>query len=533
MASVRVGVRRARFVVLAGVVGVVASFVTPTDAQARGHRRPHVNRSGGYAPPFSAMVVDANTGKTMYGVDVDAPRHPASITKVMTLYLLFEQLERGTITLDTDLRISAHAAAQSPSKLGLRPGATISVEDAIKAVVTKSANDIAVAIAENVGGSEEDFAERMTRKARQLGMTGTVYRNASGLPNSEQITTARDLTILARAIQEKFPRYYRYFQTRSFQFAGQSIGNHNRLLGRVEGVDGIKTGFTNASGFNLMTSARIDGRRVVAVILGGRSGASRDNQMAGLMRTYLPRAYAGSPTSSVVADAGERQRPPAREPARTRSVDVETTAATTPEPPPSRPNRGTETSMRAVVASAPGGSATTPSNMKWTTGPAGVPQSAQVYASASPADIVPMPPPAGQKIEARLPTAQPVPEPPSREIAAAVRAERYAKLETEPEKRPEPPVRDLPKEAVKPRPGSWVIQLGAAEDEDKARAILAEARSRSGRALADTKPYTEKVVRDGSTLYRARFSGFEEPDEAQEACKTLKSRGFACFATRS
>jgi D-alanyl-D-alanine carboxypeptidase len=189
--------------------------------------------------------------------------------------------------------------------------------------------------------------------------------------------------------------------------------------------------------------------------------------------------------------------------------------------------------MRAVVASAPGGSATTPSNMKWNTGPAGVPQSAQVYASASPADIAPMPPPAGQKIEARLPSAQPVPEPPAREIAAAVRAERYAKLETEPEKRPEPPVRDLPKEAVKPRPGSWVIQLGAAEDEDKARAILAEARSRSGRALADTKPYTEKVVRDGSTLYRARFSGFEEPDEAQEACKTLKSRGFACFATRS
>src|SRR3954466_14953872 len=269
MASVRVSVRRARFIVLAGVVGVAASLMTPTDAQARGHRRPHVNRSGGYAPPFSAMVVDANTGKTMYGVDVDAPRHPASITKVMTLYLLFEQLERGTITLDTDFRISAHAAAQAPSKLGLRPGSTISVEDAIKAVVTKSANDVAVAIAENVGGSEDEFAERMTRKARQLGMTGTVYRNASGLPNSEQITTARDLTILARAIQEKFPRYYRFFQTRSFQFAGQSIGNHNRLLGRVEGVDGIKTGFTNASGFNLMTSARIDGRRVVAVILGG------------------------------------------------------------------------------------------------------------------------------------------------------------------------------------------------------------------------------------------------------------------------
>jgi D-alanyl-D-alanine carboxypeptidase len=398
--------------------------------------------------------------------------------------------------------------------------------------VTKSANDIAVAIAENVGGSEDDFAERMTRKARQLGMTGTVYRNASGLPNSEQITTARDLTILARAIQEKFPRYYRYFQTRSFHFAGQTIGNHNRLLGRVEGVDGIKTGFTNASGFNLMTSARIEGRHVVGVILGGRSGASRDNQMAALMRSYLPRAYAGSPTSSVIADAGERQRPTAQETARARAVDVETTAATTPEPAPVRAARASETSMRAVVASAPGGSATTPSTLKWTTGPAGAPRPAQ-YASAG-ADMVPLPVPTspGQKIEARLPAVQPVPEPPAREVAAAARAERVAKLETEAEPRREP-ARDLPGTSLKPRPGSWVIQLGAAEDEDKARAILAEARSRSGGALADTKPYTEKVVREGTTLYRARFSGFDEADSAQDACRSLKSRGFACFATRS
>jgi D-alanyl-D-alanine carboxypeptidase len=461
----------------------------------------------------------------MYGVDVDAPRHPASITKVMTLYLLFEQLERGTISLDTEFRISAHAASQAPSKLGLRPGATIEVEDAIKALVTKSANDVAVAIAENVGGSESEFAERMTRKARQLGMTGTVYRNASGLPNPAQVTTARDLTILARAIQERFPKFYRYFQTRSFQFAGQTIGNHNRLLGRVEGVDGIKTGFTNASGFNLMTSARIDGRHVVGVILGGRSGASRDNQMAALMRTHLPRAYAGSPSSSVFADAGER-RPAAQEAPRARPADVETTAATSPEPiPVARPARSTETNMRAAVASAPGGSATTPSSGRGTSG-----APAQVYASAGP-DFAHVAPPAGaQKIEARLPALQPVPEPPAREVTAPARPERVARAEIEADTRRQP---DLPKEAAKPRPGSWVIQLGAAEDEDKARAILAEARSRSGRTLAETKPYTEKVVRDGATLYRARFSGFQEPDSAQEACRSLKSRGFACFATRS
>jgi D-alanyl-D-alanine carboxypeptidase len=510
--------------VLAGLIGVAVSVLAPTEADARGHRRPHVNRGGGYAPPFSAMVVDANTGRTMYGVDVDAPRHPASITKVMTLYLLFEQLERGTISLDTEFRISAHAASQAPSKLGLRPGSTIEVEDAIKALVTKSANDVAVAIAENVGGSESEFAERMTRKARQLGMTGTVYRNASGLPNPAQVTTARDLTILARAIQERFPKFYRYFQTRSFQFAGQTIGNHNRLLGRVEGVDGIKTGFTNASGFNLMTSARIDGRHVVGVILGGRSGASRDNQMAALMRTHLPRAYAGSPSSSVFADAGER-RSVAQEAARARPADVETTAATSPEPIPlARPARSGETSMRAAVASAPGGSATTPSSGRGTTG-----APTQVYASAGPDFAHVAPPASAQKIEARLPAVQPVPEPPVR-VAVATRPERVVRTEIEAETPRQP---DLAKEAAKPRPGSWVIQLGAAEDEDKARAILVDARSRSGRTLAETKPYTEKVVRDGATLYRARFSGFEEPDSAQEACRSLKSRGFACFATRS
>jgi D-alanyl-D-alanine carboxypeptidase len=247
--------------------------------------------------------------------------------------------------------------------------------------------------------------------------------------------------------------------------------------------------------------------------------------MAALMRTHLPRAYAGSPSSSVFADAGER-RPAAQEAPRARPADVETTAATSPEPiPVARPARSTETNMRAAVASAPGGSATTPSSGRGTSG-----APAQVYASAGP-DFAHVAPPAGaQKIEARLPALQPVPEPPAREVTAPARPERVARAEIEADTRRQP---DLPKEAAKPRPGSWVIQLGAAEDEDKARAILAEARSRSGRTLAETKPYTEKVVRDGATLYRARFSGFQEPDSAQEACRSLKSRGFACFATRS
>ena len=198
------------------------------------------------SPAFSAIVVDANSGRTLYSADENGLRHPASITKVMTLYLLFEELDRGAMTLRTQIPISEHAAAQEPSKLGLAPGDAISVEDAIKAVVTRSANDIAVAIAEAVGGSESNFADLMTRKARALGMTSTLYRNASGLPNDEQMTTAHDLTILGRSLEERFPRYFRYFSTAQFDFDGEIIGNHNHLLGRIDGVDGIKTGYTQS-----------------------------------------------------------------------------------------------------------------------------------------------------------------------------------------------------------------------------------------------------------------------------------------------
>ena len=231
------------------------------------------------SPAFSAIVVDANSGRTLYSAYEDGLRHPASITKVMTLYLLFEELDRGAMTLRTQIPISEHAAAQEPSKLGIAPGQTISVEDAIKAVVTRSANDVAVAIAEAIGHTEENFADMMTRKAHALGMSSTVYRNASGLPNDEQVTTARDLTILARSLEDRFPRYFHYFSTAEFDYAGEVIGNHNHLLGRIDGVDGIKTGYTRASGFNLLTSVHRDGRSLIAVVMGGRTPGARDRIM--------------------------------------------------------------------------------------------------------------------------------------------------------------------------------------------------------------------------------------------------------------
>src|SRR5579872_2137633 len=281
---------------------------SPRHHTARAYRRSYHHhhywtyRAPAYSPPFAAMVVDENTGRTLYAANENELRHPASITKVMTLYLLFEQLEKGRMTLDTPIAVSEHAASQAPSKLGLSPGDSLSTEEAIKAVVTRSANDIAVAIAEKIGGDEQNFAEMMTRKAHALGMSRTVYVNASGLPDDRQVTTARDLTILGRAIEERFPRYFRYFSTHSFEFAGQTIGNHNHLLGRIDGVDGIKTGYTNASGFNLMTSMHRDGRSLVAVVMGGRSAGARDAFMEQLLYQHYAQASVAR-TAPMIAEA--------------------------------------------------------------------------------------------------------------------------------------------------------------------------------------------------------------------------------------
>jgi D-alanyl-D-alanine carboxypeptidase len=275
------------------------------DARRSRHRQArqtHHQARESYNPAFSSIIVDGNSGATLSASNPDASRHPASLTKIMTLYLLFERLDAGKMKLDTEMDVSEHASEQAPTKLGLRPGQTIKVEDAIKGLVTRSANDAAVVIAEAIAGDEGDFAKQMTRKARALGMTKTVYRNASGLPDDEQVTTARDQSTLGRAIQDRFPRYYRYFSTMAFNYRGHSIRNHNRLLGNVEGVDGIKTGYTRASGFNLVTSMRRGNRHLVGVVMGGRSGGSRDATMRNLLAENLDKAA----TKRTVAAITER-----------------------------------------------------------------------------------------------------------------------------------------------------------------------------------------------------------------------------------
>ena len=290
------------------LVTLTAAAITTDSAEARRYYRHHVSHArhhdsgDSYSPRYSAIIVDGNSGTTLTATDPDGSRHPASLTKIMTLYLLFERLESGKMNLDTEMPVSEHASDQDPTKLDLKPGSTIRVEDAIKGLVTRSANDAAVVIAEAIGGSEGEFAKMMTRKARALGMSRTVYRNASGLPDDEQVTSARDQATLGRAIQDRFPRYYRYFSTTAFRFRGQTITNHNHLLGSVDGIDGIKTGYTRSSGFNLVSSMHRGNRFLVGVVMGGRSGGSRDAIMRGLLAENLSKAA----TTRTVAAIAER-----------------------------------------------------------------------------------------------------------------------------------------------------------------------------------------------------------------------------------
>jgi D-alanyl-D-alanine carboxypeptidase len=234
---------------------------------------------------YAAIVVDAKSGEILYAKHADSPRYPASITKIMTLYLTFEALASGKLHPEDKVLVSPHAAAQSPTKLGVRAGDSVTVTEAMDGMATKSANDMAVAMAEKLGGTESRFAALMTLRAQELGMQNTHFVNASGLPDSRQISTARDIAILSRAVMRDYPQYYKLFSLQEFTFRGQVMANHNHLLGRMPGVDGLKTGFTNASGFNLAVSAVRDNRRLIAVVMGGPTTALRDQNAEDLLLT--------------------------------------------------------------------------------------------------------------------------------------------------------------------------------------------------------------------------------------------------------
>ncbi|MCW2247363.1 D-alanyl-D-alanine carboxypeptidase [Azospirillum fermentarium] len=279
---------------MAGVLAVAAGLLTAAPA---------------LAVKYEAIVMDARTGEVLHQENADVITHPASLTKMMTLYLTFEALEAGRLNLEQTLPVSEHAQSMSPTKLGLRAGSSIKVETAILGLVTKSANDAAVVLGEAIGGSEPRFAEIMTRKARQLGMRSTVFRNASGLPDDQQVTTARDFAMLSRALLADYPKYYPYFSRRSFVYGGRSVPNHNRLMSRYDGMDGIKTGYIKASGFNLAASAVRDGRRLVAVVMGGKSPVARDNRMAELLDASFSKLRRGGGDAPVLARADADDAP--------------------------------------------------------------------------------------------------------------------------------------------------------------------------------------------------------------------------------
>ena len=503
---------------LAMVVVIVALTTDPADARRRRHHR----AAPAYNPPYAALVVDANTGAVLHASNAEAQRHPASLTKIMTLYLLFEQLDAGRIKLSTELEASPHSAAQAPSKLGLKPGETISVDTAIRAVVTKSANDVAVMIAEKIGGDEAGFARLMTRKAHALGMKGTRYVNASGLPDDDQVTTAHDQVLLGRAIQERFPKYYRYFTTRSFTFRGRTIRNHNKLLGSVEGVDGIKTGYIRASGFNLVSSVHRGGRHIVAAVFGGRSGASRDARMRELIASYMPKASTKH-TAPPVIDRDGPDLPPKRPEPLVASAAPDATPVAIPAAKPvvlpepaARPEPTREPTASVRPLPPPGSTAP----IKAITVKTVTVRPAQT-GSGGPLGIPAMSPPAkGAKITTvKTVKTEPAPSPqPSHETTASARLALAAD--------------DSQSLSAKPR-GNWIIQIGAFDAEADAKQRLSLAQDKGGKALRNADPFTEKVERGSKTLYRARFAGFVEKTQAEDACKHLRRGEIPCMLLKN
>lgn len=545
---------------------VFCASVVEADA-ARRHRRGTAAPGGnaaaksesmGESGRYAAFVVDGKTGKVLFSRNADAQRYPASLTKMMTLYVLFEELERGRVKLDTPFEVSAFASNQAPSKLGLRPGDTIEVGDAIRALVTKSANDVAVVIAENLSGSQDAFAARMTRTARRIGMSDTTFRNASGLPNPGQLTTAKDMVTLGLALQDRFPDYYRFFSTRAFAWRGGVIGNHNRLLGRVEGIDGIKTGYTQASGFNLVSSIRRDGRHLVAAVMGGPTGRSRDNHMAQLLETYLPSASRGSKTFAI-NDTGRDDAPaPTRKAGGDKVASIDGAVTRTEERAPIE--RGAAVAMAKAILLPEAGSrpayepiSILPPSVGTRTAAASVSAFSMptLTAAASPAPAPAAPASSSTAVRSAgltppgaIPgsTASGYADP--RRTAGEREIDAIVTRSVDPAGRKPDPRRAetaKPDAGAKPDPvksdaasgtKGWMVQIAAVDTESAAKALLTKARGQVGGALSGSHPVAEAVSKGSSTFYRARFAGFADQAAANAACASLKRSNYACLALR-
>ena len=428
---------------------------------------------------YASIVIDAETGRVLSSSRADELRYPASLTKMMTLYMVFEALEKGELRLDERLYVSQNAAAQAPSRLGLKAGSTITVRDAILSLVTKSANDASVVLAEKLGdGSATRFARQMTEKARALGMSKTTFANPHGLPNTRQVTTARDMATLSLALLHDFPQQYRYFSTPSFTFNGVAMRNHNRLMAAYDGMDGIKTGYINASGFNLAASAVRDQHRLVGVVFGGRTATSRNEHMKELLdagfaelseqRTVIASRpqTASTPVSAVTATGTA--------PAQPTSAQSTPTLSTTVQSPISA-----RAPSAAEAAAKPAGLRLEPTNVSHSTSLA----SQQTYKSTT---------------VSNSDTGVILTSPTQTTVAASSAAVSYTLT------------------------NQWAVQIGAFTTQTAGSRALMDAVSKLPHDFKKVaKPHLVTLETSNGLIYRARLAGFDK-DKASDACRILK-----------
>jgi D-alanyl-D-alanine carboxypeptidase len=454
----------------------------------------------------AVLVVDANTGRVLHDRSADAPRFPASLVKLMTLYMIFELIEQGRLELNTKVRFSANAVAAPPSNLDVEEGTEIALIDAIKALITKSANDVAVAVAEHIAGSEEKFAELMTRRARELGMKSTAFRNASGLPDPEQVTTARDMITLALRLQDQFPKYYPLFATRTFTWGGETYRNHNTLLFRYQGLDGMKTGYIRASGFNLVASARRGKKHVIAAYFGGNTAALRN----AAVRRHLDAGFAKA-SSVKTRQPGPLLSAQAKAPPLARAKAAPIVEAKAPPPAPSK-------ALPGIVLAVP------------------APQPVQRPSPAAHVEVAGARPTAtAEAPEVSAGSREP------RSIEALLEqtdapSETKAAAAPAPEA-PAPAAAPSGKTVAEAGPagvpaGPFQIQVGAFNTQGEAERQLAWVSQRAAAVLGKHAPHMSQFKRGDKVFFRARYIGFEVQAAATDACTELKRLEIDCLVMR-
>jgi D-alanyl-D-alanine carboxypeptidase (penicillin-binding protein 5/6) len=486
-------------------------------------------------PRYAAIVVDANTGEVLYDRRADELRHPASITKIMTLYLTFEALATGRLSLGERITVSPHAYAQAPSKTKLQPGQSLTVDEAIRVTAVHSANDIAVALAERLGGSEAHFAQLMTLRAQELGMRNTHFANASGLPNPQQISTARDISILSRAVMRDYPQYYSYFGQKTLDFEGQVMQNHNHLLTKMPGVDGIKTGYVSAAGFNLSASAVRNGKRLIAVVLGGPSTAARDENVEELLNAgfnVLNRRNAGlrMTIASLMSEpqdlSGPVERPPVEEGSgdqpdlrvvvqpQIRTMPMMAAAQTLTAPGAASHISISQPALREAVA-APCRATRRHRRHHATACESETIQTAKAETAKADAkrEEVAKAKPCTARQRRRHPAACEADAPQIASAKASSKHERGAEK-----------LADKDSAATSTAKGGFMIQVGAYKNQGQARDHLEKVASDYGRVMGSASPLVEKA----SGNYRVRFRGLSEA-KAKAACHSLAAKGQQCM----